>query len=225
MKNILFYVLLSVLFISSCKKEPITSESYDFGYNYFPLRVGDSAVYKVNYIFWNDFDNTIDTTNYFLCEYIESATTNLSGDSLYRIERMKRNSEIEPWNLDSVWFALRTKNEAIRVENNFSYVKLVFPVAENVVWNGNAHNPLEEKKSKIVRISTATVNGFSYNNAVFVDNERFQSLINSDVEAETYAPNIGLIEVFKEHVYKDYNSVSGDFEITSGYRFSRIRIR
>jgi len=67
--------------------------------------------------------------------------------------------------------------------------------------------------------------GIVYGKAAFIDFERDTSLIHSDVEAETYAPNIGLVEVFKEHVYKDYNSVSGDFEITSGYRFSQIRIR
>ena len=225
MKKLLFLLISMVVVFASCKKDAEINEPLDFGYNYFPLKIGDSSIYIVKNIFWNDFDNTIDTTNYFLCEYIESATTNLSGDSLFRIERMKRDSEIEPWNLDSVWFALRTKNEAIRVENNYSYVKLVFPTTKDVTWNSNAHNHLGEKQCTLVDIANATVNGVVYNSAVFVDMERFQSLINSDVETEIYVPNIGLVQVDIEHVYLEFNSISGAFEITSGYRYSQIRIR
>jgi hypothetical protein len=225
MKKVIFLIVLISVAFAGCKKDPVITEPYDFGYQYFPLRVGDSAVYQVNHIFWNDFDNTIDTTNFFLCEYIESATTNLAGDSLFRIERMKKNATQDPWALDSIWFALRNKNEAIRVENNYSFVKMVFPIAEDVTWNGNAHNIIGEREIKCVKIEPVSIGGIAYDKAVFIDMERDTSRIHSDVETETYAHNVGLVHVFKEHVYKEFNSISGDFEIKSGYRTVQTRIR
>jgi hypothetical protein len=225
MKKIGLLLLVIVLFFSGCKKDAPIQESFDFGYGFFPLNIGDSSFYLVEQITWNDFDNTIDTVNYSLCEYIESMTVNYTGDSLYRIERLKKYDNAPTWNIDSVWFALKTKNEAIRVEQNSSHVKMVFPVSLNSSWNGNIHNTLGSKTYTFSNLlSNLVVNNISYNRTVNIQQENFVTLINSDVENETYADGVGLVKIEKTHVYKTYNPVSGEFEIKSGYIFSQKRV-
>lgn len=224
MKNkILIFILLISFF--SCKKETPISEVSDFGYPFFPIKIGDSAFYQVQKITWDDFDQTIDTSSYLLCEFIESVSTNYIGDSLYRIERMKRNSNSDPWNFDSTWFALKNKHEALRVENNITFVKIVFPIFENQTWNGNIYNLQGEKRYTSSFISAIEVSGITYSNALKIQQQDFESIINSDIETEYYAHSVGLIQATKLHVYKIYNPESGQFEISSGYSYTQNRIR
>lgn len=225
MKKIIFGLFVLTFALIGCKKEAPIEETLDYGYSFFPLTVGDSACFQVEKIFWNDFNQTIDTSNYLLCEYVESYTTNYAGDTLYRIERMTKPDNSEPWRLDSVWFATRNTREAIRVENNRSYVKMVFPVHENQTWNGNIYNVYDEKTYKCTAVdSAANVNGTYYEKAAYIQQQYDTSLINSDIETEIYARNIGLVQLYKIHVYKEYNPSSGQFEITSGYRYIQNRI-
>ncbi len=223
MRRTYFVILMFVVALLGCKKEEPVTESIDFGYEYFPLTVGDSAFYNVQYIFWNDFDQTIDTSNYLLCEFTESISQNYSGDSLYRIERLLKADLSETWRLDSVWYALKTKSEGLRVENNKTFSKIVFPINLKSSWNANAYNNLGEKMSKCVSFSSPMVNNVAYNNAVSIDLERFASLINSDIETEIYGYNKGLVEKTKVHVYHPFNPVSGSFDIKSGYKYSQKR--
>jgi hypothetical protein len=225
MKKIIFGLVLLSIAMMSCKKDAPITEPLDYGYAYFPLTVGDSACYQVERIFWNDFDQTIDTTTYLLCEYVESFTTNYAGDSLFRIERMMKPDNTAQWQLDSIWFATRNKREAIRVENNRSFVKMVFPVHENQTWNGNIYNIYDEKIYTCTAVdSAANVNGTYFEKAAYIQQQYSKSLINSDIETEIYAKNIGLVQMYKIHVYKEYNASSGQFEITSGYRYIQNRI-
>ena len=225
MKRTFLCIVVLCLFFVSCKKDSAIQEQIDYGYQYFPLKVGDSSFFQVENIFWNDFDQTIDTTDYLLCEYVESVTTNYAGDSLYRIERMIKSTEAaEKWQLDSIWFAIKNQREAIRVENNKSFVKMVFPLREKQSWNGNIYNVYGEKIYKCTALAPVDLNGIHYANAASIEQQNFETLINSDVETEVYAKDIGLVQMYRIHVYKEYNASSGEFKITSGYRYTQNRI-
>lgn len=224
MKKIVLFLAVLCLFFVGCKKDSTIQEQIDFGYQYFPLNVGDSSFFQVDQIVWNDFDHTIDTNSYILCEFIESYSTNLAGDSMYRIERLKKSVSTDSWQLDSVWFALKNSHEAIRVENNRTYVKMVFPINENQSWNENIYNIYPEKIALCTALASANVNGLNYAHAAFIELQNFVTLINSDVETEIYGEQVGLIQLYKYHVYKEYNAISGQFEIKSGYRYTQSRI-
>lgn len=223
MKRILFSLLLLTLVFTGCKKEE-PMESIDYKYGYFPLSIGDSSKYRVENIVWDDFDQTIDTSAYFLCDYIESATLNNVGDSLFRIEQLIRESDTSQWAIRNVCFAFKTKNQAFRVENNVTYVKLVFPFAEKESWNGNLYNSLDEQKYKCTSVGSFIVENKTFANSVMITQEDFVTLINSDVEKEVYAKGVGLIHSYRIHVDKTYNPTSGQFEIKSGYTYLQNRI-
>lgn len=223
MKAKKIFLLLSIVILFSCKKEETTTPTFDMGYNYYPLTVGDSAFFKVQQIVWNDFNQTIDTSNYFLCEYIESISQNYAGDSLYRIERFLKTNLNDNWSIDSVWFAVKTNAEGLRIESNRTFSKIVFPIAKKRSWDANAYNTFDEKKSTCVDISSAFVNSINYEKAVYIDLERFSSLINTDVETEIYAYNKGLVQKEKIHLYHPFNPISGAFDIKSGYKYIQTR--
>jgi hypothetical protein len=225
MKKVGWILVLFVVFLAGCKKDDPIVESIDFGYGFFPLTIGDSSIFEVKQTTWNDFNHTVDSVNYFLCEYIESVTVNSAGDSLYRIERLNRDSVTSDWTLDRVWYALKNKKEALRVEENITFTKIVFPIKLNDTWNGNYHNTLGEKTYTCIGISSAVINSIPYSRTVSIQQENFVSLINSDIEKEVYADGVGLVELSKTHVNKSYNPSSGNFEIKSGYIYSQKRIR
>lgn len=223
MRKVVLLLLICALFLAGCKKDDLL-ESINYGYEYYPLSIGDSAQYEVEKITWNDFNQTIDTSRYFLCEYVESATMNNAGDSLFRIEQWVRESADSSWEISRVDYAFKTRIQAFRVDNNVTYVKLVFPFAEQDTWDGNLYNALGEKKYKCTAIGPVTIENRRYENSVTITQEYFVTLINSDIEKEVYAKGVGLVERSIMHVDKTYNPSSGLFQIKSGYTYLQKRV-
>jgi len=102
--------------------------------------------------------------------------------------------------IQDIWTQKRTASTAEVVGENDRFIKLVFAIAYNRNWNGNALNnetALECYYEDIYR--PYDLNGTVYDSTVRVEKENFISFIDYRRDYEIYARNIGLIK----SVYKN----------------------
>lgn len=219
----IFWVLLVFIFIS-CQKDdqkPIVLVQEDL--KYYPLNVGSYIDYEIEYIFWNDFAETVDTSIYILREFVESKVTNYSGDTLYRIEQYTKNHPDSAWSIPHIVFAGMRENYVYKVEDNINYVKIILPVQENIKWNGNAYNSLPNQVYRYLSVGNQiSFSSLHFDKSMHILQEDNQTLINQDMEDEMYALNIGLIYKKQKHLKKTYNPINQSFEISSGYSLTQI---
>jgi len=210
----LFIIIIIAAFFSSCKKD--TGEPVYMGYNYFPVNTGHWVIYNVDSISYNDFTGEIDSFRYQIKEYVESVFIDNAGRTSQRLERYIRYSDTADWVIKDVWYETLTASSAERVEENIRMVKLIFPVEESQIWDGNAYNTLGSQTYKYQDVHTpAVINNVSLDSTLTVTQKNSTTLISEDFQQEIYAAHIGM-------VYKKYISLVKEptGEITSGIDYS-----
>jgi len=222
MKNPFPLLFLSaiLLFLFSCKKKNPQDFTALQGENYYPLEVGKYIVYEVDTITWFEQTGTTcifssDTSHSYLKEEIVGTYFDNTGTESYILERFTRYHESEPWEIQDVWNITKHQSRVERVEENFRFIKMIFPVAEGSRWDGNAFidtdtslsfagNLLElyrywnpnyrylevDESQQIGAITLDSVATVVQSNTELTNNIRYRYSI------EKYARNIGL--VFKE---------------------------
>lgn len=107
---------------------------------YFPLSIGKYVVYQVDSIIY-DFaagGGTLrDSSRTFVKEVTADTLRDQAGQLLFTIERCERKNDTDPWVLKSITTAARTATQAIRTEDNFRFLKLIFPFDRRSEWDGN----------------------------------------------------------------------------------------
>lgn len=209
MKYLLFIGIAGIVFLS-CKKEK-QPNTY-LGYDYFPNNVGHYVIYECDSIIFNPYDTVhhpqFDTFKYQIKEVIESLYLNDQGQLTQRIVRYKRNDNSSlPWSSiftpEKVWSGTMLSNMAIRDEDNYPYIKLVFPMNLNEQWNGNALNTIGTWNYQYTTLNTpATVNGVYFDSTLTVMQINQPSLEGNQFYEEQYAAGVGLI--YKEVI--DWNT-------------------
>lgn len=200
MKRLCLFGVFIMLF--ACNKT-IEPDDKRLGYVYFPLEIGNYVVYEVDEKNYTILDSN--RVFYQLKEVVTDTFTNLSGQKQFVLERYRRNNDLENWQIDSVWSALRTGSQAIKFENNIPYVKLVFPVERNSIWNGNAYNDKDEQNYRIADFRKSRVFGdISLLNTIKVQMFNDSSLVTQLKREEVFAENIGM--VFMERINVRFKS-------------------
>lgn len=214
MRTIIFTIILSfgLLLTHSCNsdEEPVVID-IDFGYDYFPLEVGQYRIYATDSIIY-DFSGpatVIDTHSFEVQEIIVDTTTDSENRTIYIVHRLERELNTTDWQLKNVWTTVRTDLRAEWVENNHRFVKLVFPVKEEQTWNGNqfiddseiitiAGESLEMFKGWSYAVTSKgeakTLNGFTFDDVVTTVQVDDENLIERRFSTEQYARGIGLIQ-------------------------------
>ena len=196
MKHYISIFLLSVIFLGSCNSDS-EQEIYPTPQEYMTLKIGAWFQYKVDSIYFDDFDMTSDTTEFQLKEAITDTFTDGAGNLSYRLERFKRfkNDTISydqlPWILTDVWWISNKGNSIERVEENKRFVSLNSPILEGASWDGNAFNFLETWDYTYESVGEP-YEGFE--NTITVNQileDQFAILYQS--YREIYAKNIGLV--------------------------------
>ncbi len=198
-------VILSAGFVS-CKKEK--DPGPDFGYNYFPEKVGSYVIYNVDSFYYYNTPTIIDTFKFQLKEKIQSTYPDNQNRTTLRLERYVRNYDplvpysALPWLLRDVWAANRTTSTAEKVEENVRYVKLAFAVREGKSWNGNAQNVNEEMLYNYQFFDQPrTIGGASFDSVLQVNQINYEDLISKHYSIERYARRTGM--VFKHYIEID----------------------
>lgn len=207
----LFLSLILVLGLSSCgDKQTIIDIPEDSSPEYFPLEVGKFLIYAMDSIIYDVGNNgtLIDTVQFLLKEEVVDTFVDNAGRVNYRIERSERANEDLPWLIKDVWVALQTDNTAERVEENFRFVKMVFPLKEGITWDGNQFvdkdyivsiegETLELFKgweSEVLAVDEeAMINGMNFSAVTTISHADNENLIELRRLTERYARNVGLI--------------------------------
>ena len=217
MKSVLLFFLASACFISCKDEDPLVIIPQD--YNYFPLEYGQWIIYDMDSTVHLDIDDTTnqpDTSiayyRYQVREIIDSSFIDGEGELAYRILRETRLNDTLPWSFLNIWTCKRNAHSAQRIEDNIRFVKLSFPISDNVSWNGNAFNNFPEEEYMFESIHQPyTAGSLTFDSTVTVLQEEFISLINRIIRREKYARHVGL--VFRQ---RDSLNINGLGETLNG---------
>lgn len=214
-QNSVSVVLISLL-ITSCQSNEVAKSSDDSAY--FPLRVGNSWIYNVEetaIVRTSCSDNGVTVSNYELQALVTDSFPATDQGFLYVIERAKRLKVTDPWQALDTWTVQRMGNRIISNQSSIKYVKLILPLANGLVWNGNLYNNQKELNGLNEDNYKATLKGQPYTNATgitfnqtvtIIQNEEQSNIIYRDSRVEVYAYQVGL--VYKESYLLKYFSNS-----------------
>ncbi|MCZ6899744.1 MAG: hypothetical protein O7F74_05870 [Bacteroidetes bacterium] len=164
------------------------------GFDFVPLQVGDFRVYQVEEI-----TKTVllgfDTARFQLKESLVDSFPGQGGDIIYLLHRSKRLSANDAWELDSVWTARRNQTQAVTVESNVPFIKMVFPIDENKIWDGNKLNSADNDAYEMRNLFASFDTGLTIfeETLTVIQNEKLDSIDILDFRKEIYGLNIGLI--------------------------------
>ncbi len=209
-------VFLIVLLVTSCQSNEEVKLIDDTVY--FPMRVGNSWIYGVEEsttLRTSCTDNGVTVANYEMRVQITDSFPATDQGFSYVIQRSKRMKVTDPWQALDTWTVQRTGNQIISNQSNIKYVKLVVPLSNGLVWNGNLFNNQEELnglnednyKAMLKGQPFTNPSGLTFNQTVtIVQNEEQSNIIYRDSRVEVYAFGVGL--VYKESYLLKYFSNS-----------------
>jgi hypothetical protein len=235
MKKMMGCGAIFLLMLSCNKDEPLAV--YWPGPDYFPLAVGQFFIYEVDSTAILFQEET--TRHYEVRHTVTDSFKTEEGYYAFTITRSMRANEGSPWTAMPTWHARRTEREAILQEGNVPYVKLVFPLSANLVWNGNELNAMEgadncgndaiykcdQYKLPENVMPYTTVTGLPFDETIFVEEGNDPDLIAVfDVRNSRYAKEVGLIEREITHlVYcSDREDCLGKQQVIQGLRYKAV---
>jgi hypothetical protein len=192
----------SLIFLASlsgsCRKDkPLHT---DFGYGYFPAQQGLFVIYDVDSTVFDAFRKDTVYYKYQLKEYRESVFNDNEGRPSLRVERYVRNFSAShpydsiPWRLKNVWYETVTPSHAERMEENQRFVRMIFPVKNLAIWNGNAQNTLGDWEYQYQGINQpADLGARHFDSTATIIEKDETNLLNRRLYKEVYAKNAGLI--------------------------------
>lgn len=130
---------VSVWSLFSCqdKIEPI--DTSDFGYDYFPVRVGSYKIYQSDSIVLSSAGTIRDTFHSYLKEEVDHFFINEGGDSIYVVKVYFKRLESDTFVYSKSVFVTKNKNKVTRQEDNLVFTKLVFPIAAGARFDHNQY--------------------------------------------------------------------------------------
>ncbi len=204
---VVIFLFLSSLY--SCKEDGEDLAPNFEGYQYFPLEIGQTSIFKIDSIVYDDFTQEIDTFSFFLKEEIESTFIDGANRKSYRVA-IYYSLDTSNWRLQKVISKLRIDLRAEKTEENVTIVPLVFPIKQTSVWDLNILNTREEVKCRFKDINQSFND---YDSTITVAQEEEISLIERKTSEEVYAANVGLVYTRKQDLKLDFSTA----EIRSGY--------
>lgn len=198
MKKQLFFLALTVLCLSCNHKDDSVPELA--GKDYFPTDSGRYWIYNVHEIKYNS--DTTDTI--YQRKDIIFNTFEYQNTTVYELYRFYKANNVTDWPLqpDSVWSFTTDQNQITIKESNIEYVRLVFPLSNGKIWNGNTKNTSLRDDYTVSNFKKPySVNTLSFPETVNIVEEHSLNLVYKDYRNRIYAQNVGLI-------YKNYEQLN-----------------
>lgn len=224
--NFIRTVLFLGCLFSACTPNCKDCQNQLKGTEFFPLEVGYFVEYDVNEEEINLGRPAI-VRQYQIKELIAERYTDPEGKTAYRVTRMRRNLDSQGWQPDSTITLRLQVDHVIRNENGRDFVKMLFPPAEKLSWNGNIYNTLGEDSYELKNVNQPLkVGGATFERTATVVQQNDSTLVNQDKRVEVYAAEVGLI--YRERVNVQFCSFTpacvGKAQIDFGTRqFVRFR--
>ena len=221
MKHFIKYLLSALVFIVGCGEDEYVTP--DIGLRYFPLVTGYNWTYKVHETLYTELNEPQDL-DYHIKVLVADSSANTDGSYTYVLYRFKRENETAPWTSLDTWSARKNEHDLVVTEGGVSYRKLLFPLREGNVWNGNVYNnkPVDEYLLTEVGVP-AQLEGMTFEHAVTVTQEDNQDfIVFLDERHEVYAENVGMI--YKETTQLEYcteENCVGQQQVKSGRKLKQ----
>ena len=203
--------VLSVVFIVSmffsCSDESIVLAPRDFGYEYYPVELGNYWIYQMDsVVVLNGGQETIPSTS-FLKEELTDLFINEIGDTAYVLTISKSDDLNGNFNVTDRYRLEATGSRLTRFEENLGFIKLFFPIEEGVEIDANLFDhlikvnvaqqemqPFKEWMFKVKdnRLDT-TINNVAYDNLAKIQQADHENDLEIRKSTEFYAPDIGLV--------------------------------
>jgi len=202
MKRIIFFlVVLSISFLS-CHKDNDSVPALS-GIEYFPTVIGSYKIYDVHLIVYSN--DTIDST--FQMKELIQDTFYYNNTVVYELYRFYRSDNTQPWpdQPDSVWTFTTDRNQITIQEASVDFIRLVFPLSNGKVWDGNTRNTyLRDDYTAATYASPYTIGSVYFPQTTTIVEEKSKNLVYKDYRNRVYAKDVGMI--FKHAEYIAYNT-------------------
>lgn len=203
-----YFCVASVLFfilIVGCTPNPTPS----FHHNYFGMEQGRYVIYDVIEIVHDDDLNQHDTTIYQLKTYWADTFVDNEGRIAREFKRYVRASSNDPWLFQDLWTGIIDGIRAELIEENQRVVKLVFAPTMSKQWDANAYNTLGSQICSYRDIHGDTlIDNYNFDSTLVVEQEQFNSLIDSVRRFDMYAKKVGLIYKYERDLHYQINGQS-----------------
>lgn len=212
---------LLVSFLWSCNRDQSTVSPYIDSRSYIPSLVGSYIIYNVVDTTFNIGKVVIPAVYQLKIRVAEKMNTS-SVLEKYTLERYKRTSPADSWQLDSIWFREYTNDKLLlEYELNIPYVKMPTPLKSSSVWNGNQFNTKDAEIYKIRSFEKPyfLVDSMFPNTVKVVQNDDFFDALGYTNKYEVYAKGLGLLYKYDAK----YNYSSLDTVINTEERIGFIR--
>ena len=206
--SVIMICFCAIAFMSCGENEIETPDESIFGYDYFPLELGNEWIYSVDSVIINQAGNNNVVSSSFIKEELVEVIKDTEENKEFKLQRSYRKDSTSQWRITDIWVIQRDDSRAIRTEENLSFVKLVFPAVDGTKWDG--HVFFDDEKTfpvgaenltiyrdwdyKINELSGKTVGGVLYPEAIDVTHVDDVTFISKRFSTESYAEGIGLIE-------------------------------
>jgi hypothetical protein len=229
------FIILFFVIAFSCKKDNSVSEKVDLGYDYFPVKIGQSLIYDVDSIAYLQPSGDTIIKKFRIKERIETVYKDNQNRDTYKLVRYKKNYQQGisydqlDWILQDVWSINVSSTTAEVNEENQRFIKLVFPVEKNSSWNGNAQNNLGEWKYKFTEVhQPLSLNGLQYDSTLTVTQKKESTAIFYKNYTEQYAKGVGMIyKEVSDYTFKVVNGILYPGKISEGviYKMKLVEIQ
>lgn len=202
-----YFLLLTLLvgLMIGCAKNPTPK----FHHEYFGLEEGRFVIYDVVEIQHDEAINQHDTLRYQLKTYWADTFIDNEGRTAREFKRFVRSTENDPWVLQDTWTGIIDGIRAELVEENQRVVKLVFAPTINKNWDANAYNMFGESLCSYRDIHGDTlIDNVQFDSTLVVEQEAYNSIIDSVRRFDMYAKNVGLIYKYERDLHYQINSFS-----------------
>jgi len=191
------WLLVLIAFVHiGCSSKTVEPNWSNFGFEYYPLEVGDYKVYYTQVIYYT-LDGSTDTIQYLVKEIVEDSIAFSDGSYRFLLGRYSMAIGASSWQKDSLWAVNKTQASVVVSEANLDFIKLVFPVIENKKWDGNALNSRDNEDYIIKETGKPYMyDTLSFNNSLTVVHADFLDpvkITNDDYRIEVFAANVGLV--------------------------------
>ncbi len=189
-----FALLFSFMALFGCRREVIQPDS-DRGKAYYPYSSGLWWEFEVDSTFYNDFSGDTIQVSYILREEFTTPFSAENGQQAIRVEQFRKYPGSQSWVGPRVYWTYLTEQGAVKVEENIPYVKINYPVRQDLSWNGNRYNFQPQQIYLFSSVDAPLViNGIPFDSTATVLQKSFESLLGKEFYQEKYARNVGLIE-------------------------------
>lgn len=196
-------LLVIISFLSGCDTDQKLADPIPQHKNYVNLSTGMERVYEVDSLYYDNFQETIDTYHYTVTETVGKQID--SNRYRMRWQLKSSNSGIKE---KGGLFSAKMKNSQFEVfRDNQRLVKMSFPVEKGKTWDGNSFNSKSATSFRYENTHEPYSNdNFDFDSTVTVVEKDQGNLIEQQTRKVVYTKGIG--KVFKEELNLRYKGDS-----------------